>query len=77
MKINNDEIIALEEITDYREFDYEGCDNCYNGGADVYEFKAHIKDFRDHYEVKLCNECRCAYFNGDPLPDNCNNIHNL
>jgi hypothetical protein len=79
IRINNDEIIGLGYLR-IPYFNCRGCDNCDNKlGNDVYDCRAFVKteDLRDYYKIKLCGSCLCAYFNGDPLEDECHNALNI
>jgi len=85
MKINGKQFWALEEIGNEPEFNHFGCDNCNNGLGDiVISYRARTKDQLfypennyDYYELCLCQDCLCAYFNGDELPEDCNNIYQI
>jgi len=87
MKINNNEIFGLdvgEEEKDAKKyFSYTGCSNCNNGlGCDIYDCKAwfwtdEINRKSDYYEVKICHSCLCAYYNGDELDNDCQNIYKV
>lgn len=80
MKINNDQILALEP-DDQKVFLHEGCGNCGNGlGNDVFNCYANFKkdDGKwEYYEIFLCHKCLCAYHNGDDLDESCKNRFNI
>ncbi len=84
MKIGDDIITALNDNPDNKEynepyFTWSGCDNCDNNlGNNVYDCHAHPENnFDNYYEVQLCGDCLCAYWNGDSLYDNCRNALNI
>lgn len=82
MKINNDYILGISEKNKNSQgyFCFSGCDNCNNGlGNNVHDFKAFFtKDnIHDHYDIKLCWQCVCSYYNGESLEKECNNIYKI
>ncbi|MGD9156940.1 MAG: hypothetical protein PVG39_00910 [Desulfobacteraceae bacterium] len=78
MKINNDFILSIDIVSDEPHFNPAGCENCANGlGNSVYEVKAFIDNFKDHYEVEICRDCLLAYHYSEQLDKGCNNVFSI
>jgi hypothetical protein len=74
MEINKEPVIGIEILEETEYFRPNGCENCYNGLANnVNDVLVYTKKtgWEDHYIIPLCHSCLCAYYNGDPLDDDC------
>jgi len=80
MEINNEQVTALDS-QGKKGFSVCGCENCNHGlGGDTITckvFTENMQDYDDHYELELCHNCLCAYYNGDELADDCENIYKI
>ena len=79
MRIDNREVRSMCPSED-RELKPQGCKNCSRGKLQEVRYTklfAEGIERDDYYPVYLCWDCVCAYFNADPLPDNCKNVFEI